>query len=1420
MTNLLTRAYNSTLGIPQQVLYRLWRAMKDEDIDVLSREGLLAPELLPVLGIAASHETDVKVEELIGDQHGALSFAADVFLDPATYLTAGASALGKAGRATQLATRAKKGGREFVDFVGDTAQYGTANDLANKILEGIGSGALKDKSAKKAAKLLGEVGDQSLEQVLKSGRDEELLFSIPGLSRLGAQWRAPEQIQQQGSWFKAMSNLFYKQKLGLAKPIDWTIGQAATAINRAPGGEGLTKAIATAAGLPGTFVKGFKSTKGAANEIVLGQEVGDNILEWNEAHGAVGRAFADVDAEQFQEDFATAVAGGADAEKAAYQAAKKQGKKKAEVDALVESYGAVGYDDIGALLPDFQGKYREVASALDSGKAQAQRTERYKIPKEFDGHPFTRWAWKAGDWAGEQVRGKFRSDTPIESANIEEAFGRYESLQGLADMSARDTLRIFDTLKRRLASDNGVELENVDRFWFSWQQAFPHSQEIQANLKAIQSGDLSAARSGTKQFVEYVNRLDSSLLSLQKHSGVQDLEDLTKLLGADTAKRIVGPQGESIKLVAADVTDPEAVKDLLRKRVSDMSPEDIKRLRSVAKDPVVKARLKNIETRFKKGKPANVAESLERGLGKARFGGKPLKEGPAAAMADYLLATREMKRALARSRKTGEPVRLSPVAVKQIERAQDALQQVLRETAGEVFKKSKPDDIDSLIGLSDKVANQAAKINGFERGAVIGYAPRIHNRKFRERYSKLIGKAQKQLGGNREVDAMFARVAERDLTIEDLNLLKEELIRADMPDLVDELTDIAGEFIDKPYVESWEAGILTRMSQQGSQVAARKFVNEVFSNPEAAAKDGIIGGRVTRLIDAEGQTIRAGKDRVKVGGKESATLKREEIAKDLTPRAVEVQLPDGKYQIIDLREYRDRFGDQGIQVLGSEGDDLGQAMIRHEARYGGRVDAAMPEVGSWIMAGEGGVVDFIRQSGVPQKMEMGGVLACYDWVNFAIKKFQTVFRPSHHAGNLVSGLAQTRAAGASWGNTMLGHADAMRIMGLAGPDGAKAIDDLSALSGGTHAKWNVVNRMADRAKIVEGLVAGKTVDELEEFAVLEFGLNSYGAAEIMQRATARNLFGGIQAVEDIKIGGFDPQGVVKEQAKLRGGKATRATETLLDATRAPEITARTATLFALLREGHSLDDAIDMAKLAHVDYSSLTKFEREGMKRAMPYYTFSRKYIPFALERMAKDPSLIVGWQKAFENSGTLGIDENGTPVLSMGKFEADIGRLNANVDAMMAVAGTVELASGMVGSEIQQVQRPGFASFSGGAASPLIAATGVGSEEGASIPAGLQEMWDAVFVTRFVEGAAQIARGEGAQKASDALTSFFIPARLNAEPDKARQFQLNVARRVMRRLELQAQEATSERQLASLRRQAREIRNAIETVQQDFGSR
>ena len=1456
MANILTRAYNSTLGVPQQAIYRLWRALKDEDIDVFSREGLLAPELLPVLGMAFSHETDVQVEELIGDQGGFANFAADVLMDPATYLTAGASALGKGSKALRMAGRHKKEGAEFLKYIGDTAQYEKASDLASKISQGIGEGVLKGKAPEKALQALGEVPDELVEKILKSGRDEESLFSIPGLSFLGAKWRAPELIQNQGSWFKAMTNLVYKQKLGLSKPIDWTIAQSANMIRRIPGGEGLTNAVNVAAGLPATFKAGFTKFKGSKNVIKLGEAV-TNPSGWDQEYGHLGRLFQDVDVEKLQDDIELAVAEGLSGMDAAKKAAKQNGVPAASIEALMElnQVGADNFDpmlDFGAGVRGVQEQHKVAQAAMEKSKANPYLTDRFKVPEQFANHPFSAWMYKAGDYMGEFARKTFRSDVPIDSERLSAFAKKRENLEALTDMAANDTLRIFDKYKRNIAKDNGIEMEVVDRFWMNWQQAFPHSSEVKANLDALRSGDLSNAAAGGRQFDDYLNRLDASLQSIFKLGGDHaGLKEWTDILGEGGVKRVLGPSAEHIKLVAADVTDSKAVKDLLRKPVGNMSPDDIKRLRVVAKDPVLKARLKHIEKRFRKGKKANTEEAISRVIGKARvsgvdeagkkFSGKPT-EGMQAAAADYIMATRDIKRALTRSRRTGEPVRIAPGTVARIQQAEQALQGGLKELAQGVFKKSKAEDVEGLIGLSDKVANSAAKISGFERGAVIGYAPRLYNRKFRAELGRLVGKAENILGGPSEVGSLFARTADRDLILEDLNQLKMALLEADQPDVWKEIVDLFhpkpkkgasaadeaahltkvkefDELTDQPYVDSWETGILTRMSQQGREVATREFVNDVFSNPEAAAQDGIIGGRITRLFDADNVPVESGATRIKVGGKQSATLGRTPVEGELKVAAAEVQLTDGTYQIVDLAQYKRRFGDNGIQVLGKEGGDLGEALVRHEGRAGGRVTNTVPEVGAWMVGGEGGVIDWIKQSAVPQKSEMAGILGAYDAVNFTVKKFQTVFRASHHFGNLISGIAQTRAAGASWSSTVKGHIEAARFLGIAGENGARAIDDMSAVLHTGEASWNPLRKMQDRVHIIEGLIAGKTIDELGEFAVISNGLEQYGAGEIMQRAVAGNVFGGMQSRADIQLGGIDPQSVLKQQERLRGGKFTRATDQALDASRYPEIGARTATLMALWHDGHSLDDAIAMTKAAHVDYSSLTKRERHVLKRAMPYYTFSRKYVPFALERMAKDPALIVGWQKAVEHAEWAGIDENGTPVISAGAFEADLGRMNANLDSMMALAGLTEVLTGTVGNEIQSVSAPGFLNPSGGALSPLMAAAGFNSDEGASLPAGLGELWDSVFVTRFLEGASDLAQGEGGQKLGDSALSWLVPAQFNAEPDKARQFQLNLARRAMRRLELQAKETSNPKKLASLRRQAQEVQNAVQTVQQDFGN-
>lgn len=69
-----------------------------------------------------------------------------------------------------------------------------------------------------------------------------------------------------------------------------------------------------------------------------------------------------------------------------------------------------------------------------------------------------------------------------------------------------------------------------------------------------------------------------------------------------------------------------------------------------------------------------------------------------------------------------------------------------------------------------------------------------------------------------------------------------------------------------------------------------------------------------------------------------------------------------------------------------------------------------------------------------------------------------------------------------------------------------------------------------------------------------------------------------------------------------------------------ESTGRTATWFALLRKGVDPVEAATRANAAHVDYSKLTAFERDRMRRFIPFYTFTRHRIPHLLRETLRHP--------------------------------------------------------------------------------------------------------------------------------------------------------------------------------------------------------
>lgn len=85
-----------------------------------------------------------------------------------------------------------------------------------------------------------------------------------------------------------------------------------------------------------------------------------------------------------------------------------------------------------------------------------------------------------------------------------------------------------------------------------------------------------------------------------------------------------------------------------------------------------------------------------------------------------------------------------------------------------------------------------------------------------------------------------------------------------------------------------------------------------------------------------------------------------------------------------------------------------------------------------------------------------------------------------------------------------------------------------------------------------------------------------------------------------------------------------------------EENARLAHFIAKYREFGNFDDAAASTRRYLFDYGDLTKFEQDGMKRIMPFYTFTRKNTPLWIAAVFKQPgkySRIAEWQEALTSA-------------------------------------------------------------------------------------------------------------------------------------------------------------------------------------------
>ena len=110
-------------------------------------------------------------------------------------------------------------------------------------------------------------------------------------------------------------------------------------------------------------------------------------------------------------------------------------------------------------------------------------------------------------------------------------------------------------------------------------------------------------------------------------------------------------------------------------------------------------------------------------------------------------------------------------------------------------------------------------------------------------------------------------------------------------------------------------------------------------------------------------------------------------------------------------------------------------------------------------------------------------------------------------------------------------------------------------------------------------------------------------------------------------GNFNP--LSQENVLFRGNRAVGG---------AIENNARMANFITQLKKGLPVDDAAMEVKKFLFDYKDLTGFERNVMKRILPFYTFTRKNLPLQFEQMIKQPQKFAQVERVVQAAESLGM--------------------------------------------------------------------------------------------------------------------------------------------------------------------------------------
>lgn len=175
----------------------------------------------------------------------------------------------------------------------------------------------------------------------------------------------------------------------------------------------------------------------------------------------------------------------------------------------------------------------------------------------------------------------------------------------------------------------------------------------------------------------------------------------------------------------------------------------------------------------------------------------------------------------------------------------------------------------------------------------------------------------------------------------------------------------------------------------------------------------------------------------------------------------------------------------------------------------------------------------------------------------------------------------------------------------------------------------------------------------------------HSTKEVVPRFTKRF---GISSQYISDFGGFATETSMKTPSKFNPFTYTRVIGNYV------ETQQKLVAYITALKKGYSIDDALKFAERAGFDYSKLTPFEKNIMRRLIPFYSFSRKNLELQLRTLTQNPERLGILTKAGRAAGTptgIGEEDRVIPDWMRNRFMANFGESAYGLPQVLSGFGT-----------------------------------------------------------------------------------------------------------------------------------------------------